>query len=224
MLSHKTAWLALGFFLFTFSTEGIAESQASLIDPKAVELSKKKWKVVDGFRSAKFGMNEKQVLRAIAKDFKVSRSKVERKVHPEEKNTVLILHLPKLLEVGGPTDIVYILGYKSKKLMKVNIDWGAGVTKNFDLQEVFHTKNLLRKHFVKKKYKKDGYLLNLKLKDGSLIVFRGKDKKDRMILLRLKMSKAKKGKDKKEASKNVSLILSYILDPKKADIFKTKAK
>jgi hypothetical protein len=225
MLLRKTAWLALGFFLFTFSATGsVAQTQAPLKDPKAAELSKKKWKVIDGFRSAKFGMDGKQVLRAIAKDFKISKSKVERKIHPEAKTTALILHLPKLLEIGGPADIVYILGYKSKRLTQVNIDWGAGVTKKFNQQDVFHTAKLLRKHFVKKRYKKEGYLLNSKLKDGTVIVFRGRDKQDRMVFLNLKGLKVKEGGDKIEARKNISLILSYTLNAKKPDVFRIKAK
>ena len=76
MLLRKTAWLVLGVFLLAFTTAGgIAESQAPMKDPKAAQLSKKKWRVVDGFRSAKFGMSEKQVMQTIAKDFKISKNR-----------------------------------------------------------------------------------------------------------------------------------------------------
>jgi hypothetical protein len=219
MLLRKTAWLALGFFLVTFSATGsVAQAQAPLKVSKAAELSTKKWEVIDGFRSAKFGMDGKQVLRAIAKDFKISKSRVERKVHPVAGTTALILHLPRLMDIGGPANIVYILGYKSKTLVQINILWGEGVTKKFDQQDVTNAAKLLRKHFVKKRYKKDGYLLNWKLEDGTIVMFRGKDKKDRMISLLMPSSKVKKGKDKIGASKYVSLKLSYILDVDKPDI------
>ena len=69
MLLHKKVCLTFAIFIFTFMTAGLAESQAPLNAPKAEQLNKKKWKVIDGFRSAKFGMNEKQLLRAISKDF-----------------------------------------------------------------------------------------------------------------------------------------------------------
>ena len=62
MSLHKSSLLVLSFFLFT---GGIAQSQ--VIDGKKQVPSTyippaKKWRVVDGFRSAKFGMNEKQVM------------------------------------------------------------------------------------------------------------------------------------------------------------------
>ena len=71
-------------------------------------------------------MNEKQVLRAITKDFNFSESKVGRLVTPKDKATALFIHLPKLLEFGGPADVVYLIEYKSKRLIQVNIDWGKG--------------------------------------------------------------------------------------------------
>jgi len=222
MLFHKkTAGLVLTIFLFIFSTEGLAESQAPFKDPKAAQLNKKKWKVIDGFRSAKFGMGEIQVLRAIRKDFKITQKKVRRKLSIQ-KSKVLTITVPKLMAFGGTADIVYILGYKSKKLVQVNIDWGAGVTKNFDRHDVLNAANFLRRHFVKKRYKKKGLVVNKILQDGTTILFRGKDKQNRMVLLKLKNPKIKNGGDKKKYSGNVSLILSYVFDPKKPDVFKSK--
>jgi hypothetical protein len=163
-------------------------------------------------------MDEKKILKAIAKDFKISKSKVRREVNPTAKTTSLTLHLPRLIEVGGLADIVYVLGYKSKKLVQVNIDWGAGVTNKFDQQDLIHASILLQRHFVKKRYIKDGYMLNGKLKNGTIIVFRGRDKKGRLILFRLRKQK----NNRKEARKNNSLILSYILDLENPDVLKAK--
>ena len=155
MLFYKRkAWLVLTIFLFTFSTKGIAESQAPLKNPKVeAQLSEKKWKIIDGFRSAKFGMDEKQVLRAIRKDFKVTKKNVKQKISIQ-KSKILTITIPKLMALGGTADIVYILGYKSKKLVQVNIDWGAGVTKIFDKDDVLNAANFLRRHFMNNRYKK----------------------------------------------------------------------
>jgi hypothetical protein len=222
MSFHKGALLALAFFLFTFSTGDIAESQATFENSKAAQFSKKKWKAIDGFRSVKFGMNEKQVLRAIAKDFKILKNTVKRETHPKEKTTALFFRLPRLLEVGGPADIVYIIGYKSKRLIQVNIDWGIEVSKGVPSQEVIDAANLLGKFFNEKRYQKKGYLFNQRINDTTVIVFRGKDKKGRMILLRLKNSKDKAGEHEKQARKKFSLKLSYIQQPENIDVFKTK--
>ena len=222
----KTSWLILGVFFSTFTTslESRADAQTPLKDPIAGQLTKNKWKVFDGFRSAKFGMNEKQLLRAIARDFKIPRNKVSLQMNLMEKTKTLTIRVPNLLIQGEPADIVYILGYKSKKLTMINIDWGAGVTNNFDPKKVLTSANLLRDHLMKKRYKREGFLTNARLRDDLYIVFRGRDKNDRTILLRFKKPAPQKGEDFLAARKHVSLVLSYILDVKKPDIFNGKQK
>lgn len=219
IFSIKAMWLVLAVLIsiLTAPLKNMTEAQTPFKDPIAAKLSKKQWKVIDGFRSAKFGMTEKQVLQAIAKDFKVSKIKVEKKVNVAQKTKSLIIHLPKLMKIGGPSDIVYILGYKSKRLAQVNIDWGTGISKSTPPQEIVNVANLLRNHFIKKRYKKEGYATNLKFTDNKMVVFRGLDKKGRMILLRLAKDKGKEGNNKKAKFKNVSVVLSYILDAKKPD-------
>ena len=103
MSLHKKIWLTLALLLYSFSTGGLAESQSPLKTLNTGQFITKQWKVIDGFRSAKFGMSEKQVMRAIAKDFKISKSKVKLDVHPTEKTTNLSITVPKLL--GGNATI-----------------------------------------------------------------------------------------------------------------------
>ena len=85
MSLRKTASLAISIFLVTLVT-GVAIAQTSTKDSKP---QTKKWAVIDGFRSAKFGMDKKKVMRAIAKDFKISASKVKLDIHPTENTTTL---------------------------------------------------------------------------------------------------------------------------------------
>ena len=92
-----------------------------------------------------------------------------------------------------------------------------GISKSTPPQEIVNVANLLRNHFIKKRYKREGYATNLKFADDKIVVFRGLDKKDRMILLRLAKYKAKKGKNKKAKFKHASVTLSYILNVKKPD-------
>ena len=223
MLSLKIISLPLAVFLFTFSVEGVAESQAPFKDSKEAQLSKKKWKVIDGFRSAKFGMDEKQVARAIAKDFKIPKSKVRREVHPTTKTTILTLSAQNLIELGGPANIAYILGYKSKRLIHIDITWGINESKGVLSKDIVNAANLLQTHFIKKRYQ-EGVVVNGRINDTVLIIFRGRDKNGRMILLRLISGKVKKGEDKKESIEALGLALSYIQKPEKPDVFKAKAK
>ena len=221
MLIARTGWLGLSFFLITLlgtnipvESQSLHKKSAKTPTPPArdwqlLETKNKEWAVINGFRSSNFGMSEKEVIRAIAKDFNISKTKVDRRVLPAENVTALIIHIPKLMRVGGPADIVYLLEHKTNKLKQINIDWGKGVTNDVDGKDILSAANLLRNHFSKKKYKKEGYAVNKKLDETRMLVFRGRDKKGRTIILRLENKKPKKGVDDMETGKNMSLILSY---------------
>jgi hypothetical protein len=89
-------------------------------------------------------------------------------------------------------------------------------------QNILDAANFLRNHLAKKSYKKDGFAANARLNDFTTLVFRGKDKKNRMVLLLLTIPKGKEGKDEKKSRDNVSLKLSYILDHENPDILSIK--
>jgi hypothetical protein len=202
--------LSVWIFLFSFyGAEVLAQAKASKKVSKPIA---KPWAKLEGFRSAKFGMDQKKVLRAISKDFKISKGKVKLNFHPIEKTTNLSITVPKLL--GGSASITYILGLKSKKLVQVNVNWGLGVDKIVDGQNVVNTANMLRDHFLKKRYKKDSLAVNAKLSDSQMVVFRGQDEKDRMVLLVL----TKQAKE----DKKISLKLSYMLNFESPDVFSIK--
>jgi hypothetical protein len=208
----------VSFFAFFISSVPI-EAKTALKKPNPnVTTSQKKWAVIDGFRSAKFGMDEKKVTRAIAKDFKISRSKIDRQTHPIEKTLTLNVTVPDLLATGGAARISYILGHKSKKLMQVNVSWGVGASKNFKGQSIVDTANIMRDHLNKKKYQDDAFVLNGQINPTQLLVFRGSDKKGRMNTLILTTPKIKEGENTKVIEEKISLILSYIADPGNPDV------
>ena len=62
------------------------------------------------------------------------------------------------------------------------------------------------------------FVLNGKINDTTMLVFRGQDKKSRMITLILKTPAMKKGEKLTEAEMQVSLNLAYVLNPTKPDI------
>jgi len=220
MLFRVTGWLALSVFFLTLSgTADIAESQTA--KKKSTQPAKKQAKI-EGFRSAKFGMKEKDIYKAIAKDFKISKGKVRRSENSLEKTTSLEVTVPKMMEVGGVAKVGYVLGFKSKKLIQVNVIWGRGAEESgrkVKAQSIIDAANFLRNHFIKKKYQKEGFIANARVDDETTIVFRGKDKKDRMVLLVLTSPQAKKDEDGKKAKENIALKLSYVLDTKTPDIF-----
>jgi hypothetical protein len=138
-----------------------------------------------------------------------------------EKTTSLGFEVEKLLEVGGPASINYILGFKSKKLVQVNVNWGFGVKsykKKMDPQSIVDAANFLRAHFIKKEYKKGSLVANHTLNENQTIVFRGSDKKNRMAILILTNINLPKDKDSKKSQNQISLSLTYILDHDNPDV------
>ena len=182
---------------------------------------------VEGFRSAKFGMKADQALKAIAKDFRISKSRVKKEVHPTERTTNYLVEVNNLIPDSGKAEIAYIFGFKSKKLFQVNVLWRNDKSPKQNTQGLIATANLLRSLFLKKGFAKDKSIANHQLKDGSIIVFRGQDNLGRMVLLYLnnplgnpEQAKTKSAKEKAELAKKITLMLSYMENPKQPDIFK----
>ena len=178
-----------------------------------------KWAVVNGFRSANFGMKERDVLKAIKKDFGIGKKQVSRKTHPNEKTLTLGIQVEKLLPESGPAKVFYIMGYKSKRLIHINVIWGKPVTKKPNAEAIVATANQLRNHFAQKKYQKEGFALNAPLGEGVILVFQGKDRKGRAAKILLVNPKAE-GDTK--VGKNIALTLSYIEKPMDPDVFRIK--
>ena len=176
------------------------------------------WAAIDGFRSARFGYKESDVLRAIKKDFKINKNGVSRVINQQEKTVTLGIDVKDLLAETGPSKVFYILGYKSKRLIHVNVTWGRSIQKKPNAAAVVSTANQLRNYFAQKKYQKNGFALNAQLGEGVILVFQGKDKNGRAARLLLSNPKNKDG----EAGENITLTLSYIEKPEDPDVFKIK--
>ena len=205
-------FLFLIFSAVLFAGTGLAKSESGAG-------TSEKWAVVSGFRSAQFGMNERDILKAIRNDFGLEKKQVSRQVHPNEKTISLEIKVSKLLPESDPAKIFYILGYKTRRLIHINVIWGRPVMKDPNAEAVVATANQLRNHFVQKKYRKEGFALNAKLGEGLILVFQGKDRKGRAA--RLLLSNPKSEGDKK-AGENIALTLSYIERPEDPDVYRIK--
>ena len=176
------------------------------------------WAIIDGFRSARFGSSERAVLSAVKKDFMIKDKDISRVVNQNEKTVTLSIDVNDLLVGSGPSKIFYIFGYKSKKLIHVNVVWGRSVQQKPNAEAVVSTANQLRNYFAQKKYQKNGFALNAQLGEGTILVFQGKDQKGRAARLLLNNPKNKDGK----VGDSISLTLSYIEKPENPDVYKIK--
>jgi hypothetical protein len=166
-------------------------------------------------------------LKAIYKDFKITKSKVKIEKHPIDRTENYLIKVKDLIPESGISQIAYLFGYKTKKLFQVNVLWRNNGDAEKNAKGLITTANLLRSLFLKKGFAKDKTIANHQLKDGSIIVFRGKDKLGRMVLLFLnnpvgtpEAAKQKSAKEKAELAKKMTLMLSYMENPEKPDIFK----
>ena len=206
-------------FFLSLIISGLFFAGISIAKPDDVTSASQKWAVVNGFRSAHFGMTEFNVKQAIKDDFGIGKKQISRKVHPNEKTVTLGIEVNKLLPESGTAKVFYILGYKSKRLIHINVIWGKPVTQSPDAEAIVATANQLRNHFAQKKYQKEGFALNAQIGEGVILVFQGKDQKGRAA--RLLLANPKVEGDEK-AGKNITLTLSYIEKPLDPDVFRIK--
>lgn len=174
---------------------------------------------IDGFRSAKWGMNEVEVKAAIASEFRIPADKLKGEANLNERTTVLAITVPNLLEGAGTARVSYIFGYQTKKLIEVNIVWGTPVDPQGNPEVVVAAANQLRDLFLTQGYDPATIVANAKANDGSIIVFSGQDADKHTTLLRLMQTP---GNEKAKQPATTTLFLSYVLDSKNPDIFRLK--
>jgi hypothetical protein len=202
-----------GFFKNLFSSKPKQKSKNPAQKEQAA--TAKRLAVIDGFRSAKFGMGRAEVTKAIFKDFGIVSGKVTILNHPTENTQSLSVTVDQMLPKSGKSQVVYVFGYRSNKLMQVNIFFGHGVDKSVTSQQVVDVGNTLGNHFFNKRYQKDGLVAHASLNDGSVLIFRGKDQEGRMALLRILNTQQRD----KNSEVKISLNLSYIEKPGQPDTY-----
>jgi hypothetical protein len=175
---------------------------------------------VEGFRDTRFGMSEQQVRAAIRSDFPAVASSLTSTVNPSEKTTVLSLVVPDLLPHTGKAHISYIFGYRSKRLIQVNILWSSDRSAAGD-EAIVGAANSLRDYFVSENFRPDSIVANRQLAPNTILVFRGSDDQKRTILLVLSgVAATARADDRKAPHPPLTLELSYIEDAAHPDVFK----
>jgi hypothetical protein len=186
-------------------------------------LAQEKTAAVEGFRSARFGMMEADVRKALRKDFDIAEDDIGRSINSVEKTTSLVINVPDKIPDSGTAVVGYIFGFKSKRLIQVNIIWGAQNQATTTAGDLVATANILRRYFIEQGFPAKTLITNAPLKDGSVLVFRGIDDQGRVALLQLNVEAGKVNAETGVAEQSVSLSLNYIVDPKNPDVFNVEA-
>jgi len=174
--------------------------------------------IIDGYRSAHFGMTEAEVRKAIKTD--LGSSDPTQTTNPTERTTILAVTGKTLIPDTPPATVSYILGASSAKLFQVNVVWGDNG--GADVGQIVSTASALTSYFMAKaSYAKGSVAANQQLPDGSVLAFRGMDAKGHAVVMRfIPIQEQKDGtKDKPTDVKKAVLVLSYVADPAKPDVF-----
>lgn len=176
---------------------------------------------IEGFRQALFGMTEEQVRQVVRKDFPAAAAKISSAVHPSEKTTVSSVTVADLLPNTGNARVSYIFGYRSKKLIQINIVWTSEGSAASD-ETVVGTANSLRDYFASQNYKPDSAVANRQIAEDTILVFRANDRQERTLLLVLSGVAAAARREEKKGPRPppLTLELSYILDVAHPDVFR----
>jgi hypothetical protein len=175
---------------------------------------------LDGFRSAHWGMTAAQIRVAVGRDFNIPADKIRAEPDEAEHTTALTITVPELIG-AGPARVSYIVGYKSRTLIQVNILWGTQVDPRIAPDKIVAAANQLRQLFLGSGYEPASIVTNARMKDGSVVVFEGQDSKKHATVLRL-ASMSQPAKPGAKPTVGVALLLSYILDSSNPDIFRLK--
>jgi hypothetical protein len=183
---------------------------------------------VEGFRSARFGMSEAEVRRAIQIDFNVKDSAIVKSTNPTELTTVLTIIAQDVLPDVGKIKIVYTLGYTRKSLFQVRLLWGASVSDTSPTAtNVLAGAKRLQTYFLSQPFPAEGRAVDTELADGVNLLFQGFDDKGRMVQLQYGVTpwppqQSEKGVDRKPSPRLPFGLVIYAEDPKNPDIFRIK--
>ncbi|MDD8024329.1 MAG: hypothetical protein PHX82_14610, partial [Paracoccaceae bacterium] len=143
--------------------------------------------VVEGFRSAKFGMDEKAVRAAIEADFALKDDAVQVGEHSVERTQILSVAVPNLIRHGGVAQVSYVFGYLTKKLIQVGVTWSEKTDPAMTATMLYENGELLRNHFMAEAYAQNSIKTNVVIGSG-ILMFRGVDAEDHVTLLLLQGS------------------------------------
>ncbi len=208
--SLRAAGLGLGL-LFGLSLIGAQASAAQAQDRAAAPKV-----AVEGFRSAKFGMDEAALRKAAEKDFGKAAISVE--TNPLEKTKVLSLEAVDLLPGTGKGRVSYILGYSSQKLTQVTVVWLGTAANEAENNRLRGIASALQTYFTQAGYVKESIILEGGMPDGSQVAFHGSDDKGRLTLLRYSIGRT----DDKGKMDVPVVVLTYTENPKNPDVFRIK--
>lgn len=174
---------------------------------------------IDGFRSARFGMSEADIRKAIKHDFALSGSALQTGVNPLQRTQMINIAVPDLVPGSGKATINYIFGYTSQRLIEVNVTWATAGDPAITPTVLLRTGSTLQGYFQSEAFPAGQTATNAVLANGNVLLFRCTDAQGHAAALVLGGSLQMDAKTHKGQLTPSSLTLAYAADPAHPDIF-----
>jgi hypothetical protein len=207
-----TAMILTGLAAPAFSQSAAATVSGDLV---AEEMAPRV--VIDGFRSATFGMDQDEVRAAILADFEIKDDGIQAGENAVERTQILTVAVPNLILDGGTAQVSYVFGYESKTLIQVGATWSAKTDPEVTAKMLYDNGDVLRTHFMTEGYVPETVKANVALPNG-ILMFRGADVENHATLLLLQGTFAT-GDDGRNTLTPARLDLLYSSNPDSPDIF-----
>ncbi len=176
---------------------------------------------VEGFRSARFNMTEQEVRESINRDFPRTGNSARRvgdiDSQPNRvfRTTALVITVRDLMPDTGSVRVEYILGYQSRRLIQVNLIWGAPADPQAPADVVQTVATRLQAFFARENFAPDSRMAGAVQQDGTIIVFRGRDPQARVVEVIAKPPAAAREGQRPDQW----VRLSYVANPERPDVY-----
>jgi hypothetical protein len=175
--------------------------------------------LIDGFRSAKFGMSEIEALKAIKTDFAMSNNAISQTSNPVTGTHLLKISVKNLLPNSGQAVVTYSFGYKSDKLDEIDVTWDAKDPGNSP-SVLLQNGAVLQNYFLSENFPPGSVTGSALLTNGNLLLFRASDSAGHGVALFISGPATHDAADNKTNITPADLTVAYAEDPMHPDVFK----
>lgn len=176
---------------------------------------------LNGFRSARFGMDENGVRQAINSDFGLEDSAIHASQNAEQRTPVLTIVVQHLAsgKYDGRAAVHYVFGYRSHLLSAVHITWETSDDPANTPSTLLETGSLLQAYFERLSFPPGRTATNAIMADGSVILFRGMDPQGHTVALFITGQVGRPEGSQVERMSPSALVLAYTESPERPDIY-----
>ena len=172
---------------------------------------------ITGFRSARFGMTEPDVRRAIENDFRTRPDEIRSEENKAEQTQVAMYGARRAPRWRYSQHLLCVR-LQVKEANSGRLSWSKATDEKMTPEQLFSNANILRTHFLEAGYKPDTISTNMPV-NGGVLMFRGSDAHERTTVMILQGTFSQ-GENNQRVLTPTALLLFYIADAKNPDVYR----